>query len=232
MAIQYNITIKLQPSTLQALLAGGFKLYFFQAFRGGGGRPLAWQVGNYVENTTISGPGAYLAYTSPQIGGPDVPISKVFDIQLGQTLQVTAPDGGAEVVPGGVAGAISILNRTTTEFTVGTVTGESALCAYPLHGGNLVVIEPLPLLFLEFSANGAQTPDGRSLAPGVLVSVEDAQDRTVEYDVNKGWSAGGAAWAQTHSPFTDLGPLLVYPLVAPHFVDGADAEDGAAPGAA
>lgn len=220
MATIYTLTIQAAPQTLQALVQGGYTLYALQAVQGaGGGVPVAWlRTRAFSENTRLAWENTYQAYTSTSQSVPGGTITAIaaYPIAPGQTLQVTSPTGTGTVVSGGVAGEVSILNQTTVPFTAGLAqsmngSGEP-LCAFPLYGGNLVLVSPVPQVLVMFSAVPDQTVMTQALGPGVLVDFTGATDRSVTFDINNGWAWGEEAWGKAVPPLSDLVPLLIQPL--------------------
>jgi len=209
-----QIVIAMPPQTVEALIVNGYSLYAYQVVRGpAGGRPLPWARTSAIAQTVVlAWTEAYQAYVSRAHG----PVSTIasYEIQPGQTLHVTSPGGSGEVKDGGVADAVGILNQTTEPLTAGIALEQDGsarpLCAFPLHGGNLVLVEPEKEVFLLFSALGGQSDAGQSLGPGVLVDLSDTTERMLTFDIDRGWSSEGAAWARPLPPLTDLGTLLIH----------------------
>ena len=119
---------------------------------------------------------------------------------------------------GGVAGAVSIHNQTTTPFTSGVsvppnALGTSPICAFPLYGKNIQMLAPVKKLLLWFST--LEIAPGSAVAqaygPGILVNFADAHTRAIEFDINAGWNWGNFSWAEQVPAFTDIVRLLVVP---------------------
>ena len=87
---------------------------------------------------------------------------------------------------------------------------DAPLCAVALHGQDLKVIELTTKVLLLFSGSHAEsgTIVDRSQGPGVMVDYADAPKRSLNFDLDKGWSWDRAAWAQSVPPGTDLKSLL------------------------
>ncbi|HEU0080339.1 MAG TPA: hypothetical protein VFQ76_22010, partial [Longimicrobiaceae bacterium] len=131
-------------------------------------------------------------------------------------LVVESPAGTGSVRNEGIAGAVSVLNQTTTQFASGICQadgGGAPVCALPLFGKTLIAVSPTEKVLLTLSAQPARagTVLERSYAPSVLVDLAGATSRTVEYDVNGGWSWGSGTWATELPALTDLVPILVEP---------------------
>jgi hypothetical protein len=85
------------------------------------------------------------------------------------------------------------------------------VCASPLHGNMLDVVAPVEQVLLMFSSSPINTGTVvyKASSQGLLIDLRSAAQRTVQFDINKGWSWGGGAWAQSVRPNTDLVPLLI-----------------------
>jgi hypothetical protein len=183
------------------------------------GSPLVWfQTGTFATSTFVDWTVQYESFTSQSdiIPGGVVRATNHYPTDLGQTLHVTGDRGTGQVVQGGTSGAVSIQNDTEGEFTCGIsqaqFTGQSTpMCAFPLYGGNLDVIAPIEKVLLMFASKPLNTGTVvmRAYTPSVLVDLTGARSRLVNYDINKGWSWGGATWAQQVKPNQELAPLLV-----------------------
>jgi hypothetical protein len=152
------------------------------------------------------------AYTAP--AGDGVTLRNTYDLDLGETLLVTAATGTGHVEPTGTAGAVTVLNQTKTGFGAGLARSgpdgrTAAVCALPLFGGTQAVVEPVPKVFLEMSAQPRRTglPLLAADGPGVLLDLAPG-GRTVRFDLNLGWSWTGAG-AEAVAAGTALAPLLV-----------------------
>lgn len=233
-AIQAQVVITMGEATVQALVGSGAKLYGFKGVKCSdlAGRPLIWfREPHYSRTTTIRWTDTDEAFTSTDSLTTDSRVSVGFQTPMtaGQILQVDSTGGGT-VVGGGAKAALSIQNTTATPFTCGlsqALAGETATpyCGLPLYGLHLDVMTPLAKVLLIFSTGsydpgtviehmGTAAHKASSLASigsGVLIDLTSDNQRAVEYDINKGWSWGGAAWAQSVPPTADLVTLLVEP---------------------
>lgn len=214
-----SVTIQMSSQTVQQLLQSGFTLYGFKAVQTsiGGGAPLVWYATQrYSQSTVVSWTADYHAYTSTSQIVPNAQIQAIFQTQiaLGQTLQVQQM-GIGQVVDGGTPGAISILNQTTQQFTTGigqpNSNGPASLCAFPLFGNMIDVIAPSEQVLLMFATQPVNfgTVIFQAFAPGLLIDLTGVSSRNVTFDINNGWSAGGASWAQNISASSSLPPLLI-----------------------
>lgn len=225
MATEYRITLSMTPETLEALDASGYALYGFAAVACSdtAGRPLVWaRVQRYGARTVVRWSGRYEAYTSTDAIRPGRPVLPGFSaaIEPGQVLTVRNPAGTGEVTLGPGGENILILNRTQTPFTCGISQnreGEAApACAFPLYGNGLQIIAPLPKVLLMFSTSRYEpgAVAGVATGPGVLVDMAGATERALGFDINAGWSWGGATWGAAVPAGTRLTPLLVEPSTA------------------
>jgi hypothetical protein len=129
-------------------------------------------------------------------------------ITPGQLFSVQSGPIGS-VADGGVAGRIAIENAGTTPLICGTqqtVNGTPApVCAYPLHGGNVQTIIPLPQVVLLFTTAPMRAGEvWRSDLPhGPILSLDmtSQTSASVTYDIDAGWS-----W-----PVTQLGAKVISP---------------------
>ena len=217
----YEVTISMTAETVSQLLAAGFFLYGFKAVQTSmtGGSPVVWfNTQEFSATTMINWEEQYQAYTSNSqiIPGGDIVASFAAGITLGETLNVAA-GGVGNVTSTGLPTAISILNTVSTPFTCGISelqgTTYNALCAFPLFGNNEDVIAPIEKVFLMFSTQPVDTGTviEQSYGPGILIDLTASNQRTVNYDINAGWSWGGFSWAQQFPPNSNLVPLLIEP---------------------
>jgi hypothetical protein len=86
------------------------------------------------------------------------------------------------------------------------------IAAFPLYGYSMDAMAPLEqvlLVFESYPATAGQILD-RTLAQGLLVDVTGVAERVVGFDINNGWTWGGAAWAHTVPANTSLSSVLVH----------------------
>ena len=218
-----QITIAMSSATVEQLMLGGFRLYGWKAVKTtqSGAAPLVWfNTSRFTASTLVSWTDQYQAYTSNTTNlSPGMRIVPSFftDIALGQTLNV-GNGGFGSVVAGGVGGAISVNNTTTTQFTCGmnqmqNVNGsgaQSPLCALPLPGRLLDVFAPVEQVLLMFSSVALNTGTIINQAPsdGVLVDLTSNNQREVTFDINAGWSTNGLQ-DQLVRANSNLVPLLI-----------------------
>jgi hypothetical protein len=215
----YQVTVTLDTTTLGDLVAGHYQLYGFKAVQTtmGGGAPLVWfATTSFMASTVINWTEQYQAFTSLSqiITGGQIVASSPYDITLGQTLNV-GPNGVGNVTEQGTSGAVSILNTTTQQFTCGISEMQngipSPLCAFPLYGNGMDVIAPIEKVLLMFSTLPFNTGTviEQAYSQAILIDLTSNNQRTVSFDINLGWSWGGASWAQAIVANADLVPLLI-----------------------
>lgn len=215
----YMIDLSISAETLVAMKNAGHALYAFKAVRCGapGGVPLVWfETSQYLMTTEIAWKETYQAYisTSPIVPGAMVVESAACDIALGQTATVST-EGTLTASPTGAPGAISIANAGQGRWTCGPaqiVDGVSApICALPLGVDLMDVVTPVEQVLLMFAAVPVNTGAAvlTAWSPGLLVDLTGAPLRLVAFDVNHGWSAAGADWAQPVARGSNLAELLI-----------------------
>lgn len=223
MSTNYSVAITMNQNTVSMLSEYDYYLYVFKAVNSSiqNGQPTVWvQTQTFSLNTTISWQEQYGAYTSLQTSlsdGTQINASASYPINLGSTLQVSASTGTGQVVTTGTASAIDILNQTNTQFTCGisqtSSTGQNILCALPLFGNNLDVIQPVEQILLTFATNAVNTGTVvyQAFAPSLMVDMTGATNntRSVSYDINTNWQANTESWATQYPATTQLAPLLI-----------------------
>ncbi len=218
-ATGYKVTIAMSQDTVQGLSTGGYFLYAFKGVQTtvGGGSPLVWfRTDKYGLATDVDWKIQYQAFTSRSQIVPNGTIGGLspYDIDLGQKLEVTTPQGTGDVVDG-ASGMISIENLTSTKMTCGiseVVAGSAQpLCAFPLYGNNMNVMVPIQKVLLCFSTNVINTGTviEQSYSQSILIDLTSATSRDVSYDINEGWKWGGFSWAKKIRPDESLVPLLI-----------------------
>lgn len=217
----YQVTINLDSTTVSDLVSGNYQLYGFKAVQTtqGGGAPLVWfSSTDFMSQTVVSWEEQYQAFTSLSqiIANGQIQASSPYDITLEQTLNVGA-NGVGNVTDGGTAGAISILNTTSQQFTCGISEMQNGtampMCAFPLYGNGLDVIAPIEKVLLMFSTLPVNTGTviEQAYSQGILIDLTGNNEQTVAFDINEGWSWGGYSWAQSVQANANLIPLLIEP---------------------
>jgi hypothetical protein len=221
MAEAQQITITLAPATLAALKDMGYELYVMRAFdtTNAAGKPLVWVATTlFAENIMITFDVEYQAYisTSQVIPNGVVLVSTTAPVALGQTATIDA-NGTITVTQGGNPAGVTIVNGGTAPYTTGlaaTVNGNStaAIFAEPLYGLAADIAAPLDRFLLTFSTQGvaAGTLVEHAMSQSLLVDMTGTSQRAVTFDINTGWSAGGATWATPVPAGANLTPVLVH----------------------
>lgn len=220
----YTVTIEMNQTTVSQLMAGGFQLC---AFLGVGcsqqaGAPTVWMM---TRSLSLSLPvsftqtcSAFTSVSTQIVPGMVIFASFETPIDIGQILNVTSAQGSGSVTSGGEPDAITIQNQTSTRFTCGLAragnAGSQPCCALPLNGNMAESIAPLPKILLCFTTYPMQAGTVVQIipAPGILVDLTGVSSRTVSFDINSGWSAGGAPWATNIPANANLTPLLIEPV--------------------
>lgn len=223
-ATAYQIAVTMSQETLDQLVAENYFLYAFKAVRSTqqSGAPLVWfKLGHpgYSESTVLDWQVQYQAYTSTDHIVPDGHVTATFhaDIELGQMLHVQTDGGDGEVLDDGTADVISILNETNSLFACGIAAptpggaGSNPICAFPLHGQSEDLFAPIEKVLLMFSTAPVNTGTviEQAYSSGVLVNVTGGIARTVNFEIETGWSWGGGTWAVPVKPAANLVPLLI-----------------------
>ncbi|MEX0299318.1 MAG: hypothetical protein AB3N28_09630 [Kordiimonas sp.] len=220
----YTLNIMMDPQTIIALRSAGYSLYGFKAVQSAssGGVPTVWfRDDQYMQSTDIVWQGDYRAYSSQTQVVPNAVVTPTvsLDIRLGQMLVCDA-NGNAKVKAGVSQNNISLLNQAPQQITTGIseeVNGQiSPICTFPLFGNMLDTVAPIEKVLLMFSTEQLDTSTivERSTSAGLLVDLAGTTSRSVNFDINTGWSAGGASWAQNLPAFTDIAPILIEPTGA------------------
>jgi len=221
----YTVNLTMSTATVQGLLNEGMQLIAFSAVQGTdySALPVVWSVSaTYGNNWSITWSTTYEAYASSSAisSGSMIQIGTSQPIAVGQTLSVQAgPISNTPTI--GTPSFITITNTTTNQYSCGIEqsvnTGSGAafapICVYPLYGLNTQTIVPLAEIVLLFTTSPLKVGEAWSGAPlpaGPMVAL-DATSSTalwitaagqtsplsVQYDINTGWSWGGANWAET-----------------------------------
>jgi hypothetical protein len=216
-----TITITLAPTTIIALKDLGYALYVMRAFdtTNAGGKPLVWvTTAQFFEQTTIEFEAEYQTYISSSqvVANGVVDVSTMAPVALGQTATFN-PDGTITVTRGGTSAGVTLVNGGTTPYTTGLAAPANgnvpaAIFAEPLYGLAEDIVAPLDQCLLTFSTQGvaAGTLVATAMSQSLLVDVTGASQRAVTFDINTGWSAGGATWATSVPAGTGLTSVLVH----------------------
>ena len=222
MSTNYKINISMDPDTVKALTNSGYRLYAFKGVQttAGGGVPLVWfSTSAFATSTAIAWSESYVAYDSfaDSIPNGSVTATNQWSMNLGQVVTINNASGlsdqGAQ--NGGEAGAITIKNKSGSPFTAGigqkVGTDTNTLCAFPLYGTSTLEIAPIEQVLLMFSTQSYNTGTViyKAFTDGVLVDLTLVSERTVNFDINKGWIIGTNTWEQGVDQGAYLTPLLI-----------------------
>jgi hypothetical protein len=131
-------------------------------------------------------------------------------------LMTVQDDSTAVVRTNWTAGNISILNGGKRQWICGMSqmisNTLSPFCAFPLFGQNtvqLIPVEQVLLLFKSGQSGGAVEKMTSSAIVITLTNDDLGQVKSIAYDINNGWNAGGAAWAQIITGQVDIAATLI-----------------------
>jgi len=216
-----QIAIKLAPATLAALKGLGYALYIMRLFdkTNAQGKALVWLTTTRLEEaTSIDFDAVYQAYvsTTQMVGNAVVTVSSSAPVDLGMTATVGS-NMQIAVTRGGNPDGVTIVNGVSTPYTTGlmarAIGGDFApIFAEPLYGLAADIAAPLDQFLLTFSTQGV-APGAlieHAVSQSLLVDLSGVLQRAVVFDINNGWSAGGAAWAKPVPAGADLTPVLVH----------------------
>ncbi len=209
----YSVKITLHNPTLTALKEGGYSLYIFKAVqvtRDDGNVTVWFSNDSYLTQITKSWSDNYQAY----ISNIQSSSSSSIPIKLGQ-IAIVNENGNLSSQEDGINGAISIYNKGETQYTCGIKQAiedsYGPQCALPLYGKQIDVIEPVQKIFLVFDTQTFQPGDVVDVVynTGVLIDFTGVEERSVGYDINTGWDANNASWAEEIPPNTPLSQFLI-----------------------
>lgn len=231
-----NLNISMSAASVNALKTQNYALYAFQAVRYGpqlrpslmsagygGGYPLVWYRSTaYMANTPIEwddSPRAYISST-PLGDNVQVAVGESQPVELGQIIE--AGDGSLRPPSqNGNPGVVSIIGTGPDSLSCGLATARGAasvpICAFPLRPGEMAMIAPTPQMLVMFALD--QPKAGMAITTaygaGLLVDFNTDAERSVGFDIQSGWSAGGAIWSRKVSAGAKLAPLLILPANPP-----------------
>jgi hypothetical protein len=197
-ADSYNITIKMDQPTVDALNKANFSLYAFKSVKTSqSGYPLVWfKADSFGLNTTINWSENYGAYTAKYQEIPQGEISVINDypINLGNTLDVTDSSGTGKVNPAGTSGAISLNNTTKTPFLcgIGTIADDTFTpnCAFDLFGMTKDIITPIEKVVLMFTTEQLNTGTvvEQAYTEAIQIDLTKEPSRIIGYEINDSWN--------------------------------------------
>jgi hypothetical protein len=238
----YTVNLTMSSATVQALLNQGMQLIAFAAVQGTdlSAMPVVWSVSStYGNDWSITWTTTYMAYASSSAisSGNMIQIATSQPIAVGQLLNVQqGPVTNSPTT--GTPSFITITNTTTTQYSCGVEqsvnSGNGAVfapvCVYPLYGLNTQTIAPLAEIVLLFTTSPLQVGEawsGAPVTPGPFLELDavtgpalwitaagQSSPLSVQYDINTGWSWGGANWAMTISLST-LATVLIQSTSSP-----------------
>src|ERR1051325_965950 len=216
MTFKCRFTISLSPSTVDALTVGEFSLLAFAGVQAtAAGEPLVWiQLQEISTEMHVDWSPVYAAYVrpTPDTVGTGFP-SSMSPILPGQMLTVLE-NRSIRVTEDGSAGAMSFLNmmdkggicglHAMTEVPFGIV-------EFPMRAHSMIAVAPGMKGRFVFGSSPTQPGMAldRTFAQGVLVDFSEAPQRSASFDINEGWSFGGASWAERVPANTVLRELLI-----------------------
>ncbi|HJQ36966.1 MAG TPA: hypothetical protein VKB93_07495 [Thermoanaerobaculia bacterium] len=216
MELSYRFTISLSPATVDALSVGNFSLLAFTPVQAtAAGTPLVWIQSKAISTEMhVNWSPVYAAYVrpTPDTVGTGLP-SSMAPILLGQMFTVLE-DRSIRVTEDGSAGAMSILNRTDKAGICGLYKATEdpwGIVEFSLRAHSLIAVAPgMKVLFVfgSYPTRLGATLD-RTFAQGAFVDFSDGPLRSATFDINEGWSFGGASWGETVPANTPLRELLI-----------------------
>lgn len=235
-----QITLTLDDGTASALAVSGVKLLAWKSIGNSdrATKPLIWSVSQsvYQLNYVSYGPSfsAYRAASTVITEATVILPNSYYPIDTGQTLALTA-NGGAKVVNGGTAGAVTVTSANTVSYVCGLSQAEGSsssivpYCAATIYPGFEETFYPVDKVLLAFSSADlvegeyiaalAGSPSARLNAASsdraeaitgssmLLVDLTAADCRTVRYSFDKGWSID--LWSKTYPADTSLSSILI-----------------------
>lgn len=226
MSDNYTIQISLDDDTLQKLsetkqylraykgvqasIEGGQCPIWFTTNDFSGGVNLAWTetYGGYIQSVELE-------------KGVVITAENIQPMNIGDLLTAN-DDGVATVTTDGTPGNIDITNAGTKEWTCGmgqVVNNQmSPVCAFPLFGsGSEVLMLPYEQVLLVFESG--QTDTGtvveEAMSRSVVLTLTGAdvnQTKNITFNIDTGWDAGGAKWAEINTGKISLADTLIHQM--------------------
>lgn len=225
MSDTYSIQISLNNATLTALANQNLSLNAFKGVQtnAGGGASTVWlSTNNFAETVNISWQEQYGGYVENQqfSTGITVLASDVQPMNLGDILSVDST-GVPNVNTGGADGDITVLNKGNKPWTGGMgqmVAGAlSPLCAFPLNGNFAITMMPYEKVLLVFESGqtdtGAVVEETTSSTIVITLTGADVgQTKQVSFDINTGWDANNAGWAEINDNGYTIADQLIHQM--------------------
>jgi hypothetical protein len=182
MSETYQLSITLEPATIEALVQNDFQLYAFKGVSASSfsKATIWWSTATLAVDNLISWTEDYSAYSANTVAesGATITATNHKAITLGQKA-IVGSGLLINVTDDGVPDAIDLFNGTDQPCTCGVmvrnrVTGESSpICALPLLGGESDLIVPNEMVYVTFATTKVDsgTVVEQSFAPGILIDM-------------------------------------------------------------
>lgn len=220
MSVTYSINITLDNDTLAKLSKSGQSLRAYKGVRGsvGDGFSALWfTTTNFSQTVNIQWDEEYGGYVDNSVLKPGNVINtgKIQDMKPGYLLSVNS-SGITTVTTNGTAGELDIKNTGTTELICGAGqkinNNMSPLCALPLYGNDFRNITPLEKILLNFDYGIFQTGTivEKAWIKSILIDFSQTGETelSVSYNIDKGWDAQAAVWAQINTDTIEIAGTL------------------------
>jgi hypothetical protein len=231
-----QITLTLDDTTVNAFSSSGIKLLAWKCIGNSdlATKPLIWSVfptlyqKNYVSyGSNFS---VYTAQNTNLAEGTVILPSSEYPIGTDQTLVLSA-NGGAKVVSGGTAGAVTVASNDTISYFCGLSqaqgTSQSIVpyCGATIYPSFEETFYPIDKVLLAFSSvnlsegeyieslDVRKSPQIAARVAAItglsmlLVDLTGSDGRSVSYSIGKGWS--NDVWAKEYPANTSLKSILV-----------------------
>jgi hypothetical protein len=230
MATQYSIGVSLNNSQLSQFSTEKLALKVFkgvQSESGGGALPVWLNIGtaDISANMSITWSeqyGGYIDKSQGLVDGAVVDANNALPMDLGELLLVDK-SSALSLATGGAAGEITVSNQSVTPWICGMgqeVTlpdGSSKLqptCAFPLNGTFYVSMLPYEKILMVFESS--QTDTGSVIeattSSTIIVTLSGTNPAVAVYfDINTGWDAKRASWAQINDNGYTIADQLIVP---------------------
>ncbi|WP_165187750.1 hypothetical protein [Caulobacter soli] len=207
-----EIQIAVDDTSLAALKDLGYALYALRAVdtNNAGARALVWAaVADFLNQTTLALPSTLQAYVTTRGSVMDVSVGD--EVVLGDVFTYVA-GGAPTVTPGGNPRGVTVLNGTTDPLTAGLAAGSPTLfVSAPLYGLGGDIFAPKDSFLVTFSTAGLSPGAvlNTSMSQSLLIDMTGQAQVAASFDINKGWSYGGAPWGQVLSAGANLQKTLI-----------------------
>lgn len=225
MSTDYAVHIAMNEATVKGLTDQGYHLYAFRAVETSieSGMPVVWfSTDTFSETTSVSWQEIYKAFASQSKveSGALIEASCEREIDLDQKMDVEdkVQCRGPFSNPG--TKSITINSKKKEELPSCGISSKSQdgkfspLSAFPLFGGNLIMLRPIKKVFLTFATNVIKTKTviTQSVGQGILIDMTNNQDCSVTYTINTGWDWNESEVdAKAFPAGSELVPRLIIP---------------------